>query len=164
MAHTKRGLWSEPGVPHKGWRCVDMQDAYDYQDYLDVCEMCTTADIRYIHYMEHDDYPDPLRVGCICAENMEEDYVAPREREKRFISERKRKNTWIDKRWKVSRKGNDWKQEGMWLFTIFQSYTGNSYKLFIKNDITGDGVVTPTAYPTPYDAKLAAWDFLQKRT
>lgn len=49
------GKWSMPGVPHKGWTCIDIEDlgAPDA-----VCEMCERQDIRYVHAMEHPDYPE----------------------------------------------------------------------------------------------------------
>ena len=57
-----------PGVPHKGWFCVDLEDLGDI---LGTCEMCETQSIRYVHHMEHHDYPDVLGVGRVCAEKME---------------------------------------------------------------------------------------------
>jgi hypothetical protein len=38
--------------------------------------------------MTHKDYPEPLSVGCICACQMEGDYVTPRIREREFIRQR----------------------------------------------------------------------------
>ena len=73
--HTANGKWAEPGVPHKGWSCDAVTDLGEP---LEICGMCETAEIRYVHSMSHPEYPDVLDVGCICAEHMEEDYVAPR--------------------------------------------------------------------------------------
>ena len=72
------GKWSLPGVPHKGWQFRDFDDLGDI---VGICEMCETQPIRYVHYLGHPDYPDVLGVGSVCAEIMEEDYVAARERE-----------------------------------------------------------------------------------
>ncbi|MQT13074.1 hypothetical protein [Segnochrobactrum spirostomi] len=62
------GKWSMPGVPHKGWTCIDIEDlgAPDA-----VCEMCERQDIRYVPAMQHADYPEILHCGCICAGHME---------------------------------------------------------------------------------------------
>lgn len=79
-SHTRRGKWSEAGVPKKGWTCVGVEDL---EEPSQLCEMCDSAKIRYAHIMEHPDYPGSLQVGCVCAELMEEDYKRPREREKR---------------------------------------------------------------------------------
>lgn len=39
-------LWDQPGVPHKGWVCVGLEDleAPDGD-----CEMCGKEAIRYVH-------------------------------------------------------------------------------------------------------------------
>src|SRR4051794_39614902 len=71
------GKWSQPGVPHRGWSCVDIEDlgAPDL-----VCEMCERQEIRSVHHMEHPDYPGSLRCGCICAGHMEEDLTGAQRR------------------------------------------------------------------------------------
>ena len=97
------GKWSEPSVPHKGWSCVDTEDLGEPSH---TCEMCEFAECRYVHYMEHPDYPQVLGVGCVCAEHMEEDYVAPREREKRMRSRASRRSRWLSRQWRTSGKGN----------------------------------------------------------
>jgi hypothetical protein len=73
-----RGRWSEPGLPHKGWTCTNVEDL---EDLIGSCEMCNT-DIRYVHHMEHPDYPEALGVGCICAGHMEQNYEAARDRQR----------------------------------------------------------------------------------
>ena len=50
--------WDQPGVPHKGWHCVDVVDlradgeSADETDYA-TCQMCGNEKIRYVHIMEH---------------------------------------------------------------------------------------------------------------
>ncbi len=52
--------WDQPGVPHKGWRCVDVVDLRangepaDDTDYA-TCQMCGNEKIRYVHIMDHPD-------------------------------------------------------------------------------------------------------------
>jgi hypothetical protein len=70
--------WSRPGVPHRGWTCVDVEDLGEPDE---VCEMCQTAEIRYVHIMQHPDWEGELRVGCVCAGRMEEDYKRAEARE-----------------------------------------------------------------------------------
>jgi hypothetical protein len=48
--------------------------------------------------------PRHLEVGCICAENMEEDYVGPYRREAEF----KRRQRWLKRAWRVSRARNSY--------------------------------------------------------
>lgn len=63
-----RGKWSQPGLPHRGWHCVDIEDLGEPQV---ECEMCESQTIRFVHHMEHPDYSQVLEVGCICAGHME---------------------------------------------------------------------------------------------
>jgi hypothetical protein len=37
------GKWIQPGVPHKGWTCVDIEDL-DAPD--SICEMCEVQEER----------------------------------------------------------------------------------------------------------------------
>ena len=66
---TTTGKWTQSGVPHKGWRCVDIEELEE-QEHL--CEMCEARLVRFVHVMEHGNCPEILRVGCICAGNMEQ--------------------------------------------------------------------------------------------
>jgi len=74
------GRWDQPGVPHRGWSFVMMEDA---EDAACTCEMCGNERVRYIHLMSHPAYQS-LRVGRVCAEKMQNDYVGPRQREQEF--------------------------------------------------------------------------------
>lgn len=78
--------WNKEGVPHRGWRCIDVEDLADLVDGTEEipyeqCEMCGNERIRFVHLMQHPDYPHELRVGCVCAEKMSDDYVNPRKAE-----------------------------------------------------------------------------------
>lgn len=73
MPQPNLGLWSVRGVPHRGWRCVGVDDLGEVAD---VCGMCQCTPIRYVHWMDHPDYPDQLGCGCDCAELMEGEYAA----------------------------------------------------------------------------------------
>lgn len=101
--HTSRGKWSDAGVPHKGWTCVDIDDLEAPNE---ICQMCEDKEIRFVHYMSHPDYPHTLGVGCVCAEHMESDYVRPKERERRLRSLARRRKTWFDREWRENAKGN----------------------------------------------------------
>src|SRR5262249_43091375 len=82
-ARTDRGNWSRPGVPHKGWVCIDV---YDVGSDLYTCEMCEFAQVRFVHVMTNERWPEQLSVGCHCAGRMEEDAAAAVEREHRLKS------------------------------------------------------------------------------
>jgi hypothetical protein len=85
---SSTGKWAEAGVPHKGWEWLGLID--DLEEPSFVCEMCEVKIIRYVHHMVHPDYPDELEVGCVCAENMSQDYVNPAKRERALINRAKR--------------------------------------------------------------------------
>lgn len=72
------GKWSEPGVPHKGWHVVDYYKL-DEQDQL--WEMCERQTVMFVHVMRDEQYPDDLRVDCVCAEHMEDDTIGARQHE-----------------------------------------------------------------------------------
>ena len=103
FGYTDRGKWSRSGVPHKGWGCSGIEDLGESSA---TCEMCESVEIRYVHYMEHPDFPEKLGVGCVCAEHMEEDYTAPKAREKRLRAAARRRSTWGRRQWRISYAGN----------------------------------------------------------
>jgi len=88
---TATGKWTQAGVPHRGWTCVDIEDLGAPAH---VCEMCEVILVRHVHEMEHPDYPETLRVGCVCAGHMEEDLVGARRREAAFKNGRQRRARW----------------------------------------------------------------------
>lgn len=102
-------LWNTMDIPYKGWTCVGMIDlgegAEDMEfearraELYDECEMCRQEGIRYVHIMEHPDYEGQLKVGCICAEKKEIDYIAPRKRENDLRSRHKRKISFLKREW-----------------------------------------------------------------
>lgn len=95
------GLWNQAGVPHRGWVCVYMEDL---EEAIHTCEMCGKEEIRYVHGMEHPEYAEPLRVGCVCAEKMADDYTGARERERRMKNRAARRRTWTTRKWRHSKK------------------------------------------------------------
>jgi hypothetical protein len=76
-------------------------DVEDLEQDRVTCEMCESAEVRYVHTMMHPDY-GRLRVGCVCAGNMEDDYAGAVAREAMV----KGKRSWLDRKWRVSGKGN----------------------------------------------------------
>ena len=99
------GKWTQVGVPHKGWFNVGIEDVGQAHE---TCEMCEAVEIRFVHLMRHPDYPDDLRVGCICAEHMETDRQAARSRERWKRNEAQRRANWLKRTWRVSQRGNEY--------------------------------------------------------
>ena len=79
----RHGKWSQRSLPHKGWRCVEVEDRGEPDH---TCEMCESAEVRCVHYMKHDKYPDELAVGCVCAGNVEQDLEGALQRDRTMVS------------------------------------------------------------------------------
>ena len=148
------GKWSQPGIPHKGWSCFDVEDLGAVEA---VCEMCETQEIRYVHHMEHSEYPGSLGVGCICAENMEDDYERPRRRENALKNAAQRRRRWLNRKWKNSRKGNPYLNTDGMNIAVFQRRRG-VWGARITDRHTDEEVISKRQYGTEDAAKLAAFD------
>lgn len=146
------GKWAQRGVPHRGWTCVDIEDV-DHPDHL--CEMCEVMHVRYVHIMEHPNY-ETLRVGCICAGNMEQDLVGARKRERDYKRRQSRRSRWLTRKWRVSSKGNDYLNvDG---FNVVVYPIGKRWCGRIERRDTGRQRRLPDRYDTPEAAKLAAYE------
>jgi len=148
------GKWAQPGIPHKGWTCVYVEDlgAPDA-----VCEMCELQEIRYVHHMQHADYPAVLEVGCVCAEHMEGDYQGPRRRERDLKNAARRRSRWLERRWKVSRQGNPYINADGFNITVFRKQDG-TWGGRIEDRSTAQSITSRRRYETEDQAKLAAFD------
>ena len=148
------GKWSDPGIPHKGWVCVDVEDLGKVDA---VCEMFETQDIRYVHHMQHQNFPGTLGVGCICAEHMEGDSVGPRKRENALKNAARRKGNWLKRKWQTSEKGNPYINTDGLNIAIFRKPNGR-WGGRIEDKLTGNYVFSHREYETKDKAKLAAFD------
>jgi len=104
-------LWNTPGIPHKGWVLEDVYDVRADGESVDEtayekCEMCGNEKIRFVHVVSHPDMDNKLNVGCICSEKMTNDYINPRRLEKELRKRASRRNSWTNRKWRVSQNGN----------------------------------------------------------
>lgn len=120
------GKWSQPGVPHKGWQFQSMEDLGEPSE---TCQMCETQTIRYVHYMQHPDYEGVLGVGCVCAERMEENYTAPKERENQLRQKAPRLTKWMQREWRRSSKGNAFINHMGFNIVLYRSRNGWTYQV-----------------------------------
>ena len=154
-----RGKWGREGVPKKGWHCVNVEDLGEPSA---VCEMCEATKIRYVQYMRNNRYTDELACGQICAAHMSEDFLGAERRDKRMRSTARRRQSFPKKKsWYIKPNGNLQIKEGRFIVTVFRTPAG-LWK-GVVNDRTRklDGVFTRDRFPTPDEAKLAAFDTLQ---
>lgn len=151
---TATGKWSEPGVPHKGWTSVNVEDLGSPDD---ICQMCEVQEIRYVHYMSHPHYGEILGVGCICAEHMEEDYEMPKRRERRLQNSAKKKQRWLSRKWRTSAKGNSYINVDGFNIVVFKR-TNKIWGGKITDKRTGHFIISQRTYTTEKQAKLATFD------
>ena len=98
--------WSQEGIPHKGWRYVDVEDvceglAGDNERVYEQCQMCRNERIRYVHILTHPEFDGEIRVGCDCAAKMTDNYVNPQQRERDLKNRLYRKRNFAKQDWYV---------------------------------------------------------------
>jgi hypothetical protein len=157
MHDTTRGKWSEPGVPHRGWTCIGVEDL---EDDLMTCEMCEFATIRYAHSMMHPEYANELLVGCICAENMEQGYAA-REAEKRLRNLASVRQRWLLRKWQESARGNPYlKTRDHFHIVVWRNLNGSWGGKVTDLDYEQE-VTAKRRYASEDAAKMAAFKAVQ---
>ena len=89
-------------APLEGWYCTGIVDVRedDPEAPLSSCELCDCDAVRYEHIMEHDQYFEPVTVGCVCAGIMEGDALAAQERERQLRNRSKRRRNFTRRAWK----------------------------------------------------------------
>jgi hypothetical protein len=153
------GLYKLPGVPHRGWRLVDVIDLHDdegleYGDYED-CQFCDHEQIRYVHLLGHSSYDGIARVGCICACKLTEDYVNPKLRERELRNRSARRQRFPDRKWKLTRQGG--KSITVDGHRVTVGLKGGKYRIWI------DSVEGKLYFDAERQAMLRAYDYIQKK-
>jgi hypothetical protein len=155
-------LWNKSDLPHKGWTCLEVFDVRANGETSDkakyeTCEMCGNEKIRFVHIMSHAKHPEGLRVGCQCAEKMSGDYANPKEREKELRNCAARREKWLGRKWKTSRKGHPWLKSGDYVVVVCaEGLNPRRYRLFI-GERRGQRL-----YDSENIAKLATFDAIEK--
>jgi hypothetical protein len=153
-----RGKWSQPGVPHRGWSCVEIEDLDDERR---TCEMCESREIRYAHHMRHTQFADVLVVGCVCAGHMEGDLAAARERDQQMANRSVRRRRWLTRQWKRSAKGNEWLRADGFRVTIYRK--GGAWAATVASEEDEKFVRhSQRRYGAVDAAKLAAFDVITR--
>lgn len=148
------------GVPHKGWHLdnvIDLREDADleYGEY-ETCQFCGQEQIRYVHILSHPSYTDAIRVGCVCAEHLTDDYVTPRRREQALRNRGARRVNWLKRRWKISKKGNEYPETRDGYHVGVYGVGTGKFKAWIGKR-RGTRV-----YPSSDQAKLGIFDALEK--
>ncbi len=110
--------WDKPGIPHQDWTCVD---TYDMGEPEHTCQMCGNERVRYVHVMHHRESPE-LHTGCVCAAHMS---GIPRgvykDRERVLQSRFAMRTRWLTRKWRRSKKGNQYLKLKDHVMVVFQS-------------------------------------------
>ena len=147
-------LWEEPGVPHKGWECLEVLDLKEEEtEDAEVCEMCGQEHLRFVHILRHDHYPEPVRAGCICAGKLTGNYTSAQAGEAKLRNRARRRSTWLTRKWKIDAKGNDMLKVGGHFFLVFQDTRRSGWWKFKFDEVWGN-----RSYPSQNAAKLALFD------
>lgn len=132
--------WDKAEIPHKGWKYLGMEDlgedlvpgeSIKYEQ----CEMCGKERIRYIHLLKHLDYSGEIRVGCVCASNMIDDYVNPQEREKDLKNRANRKKNFMKQEWRQKPDSGNYtlRYKGEYI-TIMRSKYGSGWGVVFQGE------------------------------
>ena len=115
-------MWTEKGVPHKDWTCLEV---FDLEEASHTCEMCSKEQIRYVHVMRHSTTGARKEVGCVCAAAMALESVGEaKEREQAFKNMFKRRETFM-KRWTVDKFGKEKVQtKDKEYYTLYPQFSG----------------------------------------
>lgn len=90
------GMLKKIGGPLDGWVC---EEVIDFEEAEYKCQLCGYPAVRYIHVMQHTEYAEKIKVGCICAGIMEGNILAAKERDNKEKRRSGRKSNFLKKKW-----------------------------------------------------------------
>lgn len=131
-------LWLRDDVPKTGWECVGITDLGKP---IGICEMCGHQIIRYVHHMKHPQYR-MLKVGCVCAGKMEGDIEKAKRREQEFKNKEARRETFLNKVWKVSKNQNLYLKMKDHLLILYRNPTTNKWNFSVDGKFCDESYVT----------------------
>jgi hypothetical protein len=151
------GLWDEPGIPKRGWSCVDIEDIGGLTgENFEICQMCRAMRIRFVHTMTHPEYHRELLCGCICAGHMEGEAEAANRREQAVKNVAARRRNWLSRRWRMSRNGNSFLNADNRNVVVFMAQGGWGFR--VSERWPGGRTVARFGFPTADDARLDAFE------
>ena len=155
LADTEN-LWKRDDVPHSGWTCTGVTDLGAP---IGVCEMCGYQIIRYVHHMVHPAF-HPLDVGCVCAGKMEGNIERARRRENSFKNKENRREHFLNRKWKMSRNGNEYIKVKEHIIVLYHYGVGALNHISKGWKYSLDGKFCSTMYPSREQAQNAAFEAL----
>lgn len=158
-----RGKWSQAGVPHKGWVCVNEYDTFEErgEGEFETCGMCEIAQVRFVHVMENDRYEGSLSCGCVCAGHMAEDLEAAETRDNQMRSKAGRRDHFPKRKaWRTSAQGTPYiKVDGYHMMVV--SKRDGSYAVGASRPGSNNTVWGQRRYPNVEAAQKGCFDAWQ---
>lgn len=129
------------------------------------CQFCGYESIRHQFEIKNKHTAHQLWVGSKCIVRFTigglegvERVVADLGKLQAEISRRKRRATWLTRRWLVSRKGNEYLKRDVGIFTVFS--VRNKWNYSYKDPDDGSGFFGSADFASSDEAKLAVFDVL----
>ncbi len=146
-------LCETKGIPHKGWFYDSIEDngTADF-----ICEFCGKEEIRYIHYLFNNEIKKVMSVGCVCAENLTNDYINPRKRQKLLEVRHTKIYNFFKKYSKTNAKNNICVKYKEYSLTIFKNKSKGGFTTVLDNNYNN--------FTNLNKAKLYSYNFLKDIT
>jgi hypothetical protein len=111
--------------------------------------------------MHHQNYNGTLMVGCVCAGKMEGNLQSAKERDSFMKSRMNKRKNWLDRKWKISRNGNQYvKTDGF--IVVMKLNKEGLWSAFVKSEKGDFEQWSSRKYKNEKEMKLAAFDCLTK--
>ena len=152
--------WNTSGIPHRGWileNVIDIREdgqSIEETEY-ETCMMCNNERIRFVHIVSHKDFGEKLKVGCVCAEKMTDDYINPKKHERKLKNKAQRRINWLKKDWKTSKNGNLFSEVNGYHILIYKDKRTKKFKCKIGENFG------KKQFDTIELAKVAAFDGIE---
>lgn len=146
-----------PGIPRTGWL---LMDTFDNRTADFVCQNCKFPHVRYVHELKYKKTSKRVRVGCVCAQHLTEDFATPRLRETALKGRASRRMRWPTLNWKRSAKGNLYLKKGGVVIVVKCGQRGGWSASYKSEDGDPNWIQIEGWHDTPEEAKLVAFDAL----
>ncbi|MCL2522186.1 MAG: ATP-dependent helicase [Erysipelotrichales bacterium] len=116
------------------WRCINIIDL-NYPSGL--CQLCQKQYVRYLHVMKNNETNEIQNVGCVCAGKLEGNSAEAKSREKSYKNIVKRLETFLNKPWKTSSSGNQYRKiDGEIVTIIKDKYQKDKYRFYYQGNLS----------------------------
>jgi hypothetical protein len=145
-------------LPHTGWVWVGIEDN-ETGDFK--CQNCNFPHVRYEHELRNKKTNVKVRVGCVCAQHLTDDFTNPRLRERDLKGRAGRRLRWPRLNWRRSSKGNLYLKKGGLVIVLKQGPRGGWAVSYASRDSSDSEWVSVGGwYDTADEAELAVFDAL----